>query len=166
MRVWRVCRRAHAPFDGEGARRFGGRWNARGTPLVYTSAEPALAVLEYFVNLEIEDAPGDLVMVSAELPERISVETVDPAMLPRAWRSTPAPAALAQLGTDWARSGRTAALVVPSAVVPIQRNFLLNPLHPDVARIKVGPPEPLALDPRLRKRVSVRDRRRGRPSRR
>ncbi len=152
MHVWRVCRRAHAAFDGAGARRFGGRWNERGTPLVYTSGEPALAILEYLVNLEIEDAPRDLVIVSADIPDSVEVAAVDPDELPRAWRSTPAPASLAKRGTDWARSGRTAVLAVPSAVVPIERNYLLNPLHSAFGSITVARPQPLSLDPRMWKR--------------
>src|SRR5215470_4609719 len=138
MHVWRVCRRAHASFDGEGARRFGGRWNARGTPLVYTSSEPALAVLEYFVNLEIEDAPPDLVMVAADVPGAVRTESLDASTLPRAWRTTPAPTTLARLGTAWAHAMRAAVLAVPSAVVPVQRNYLLNPRHPDFGQIRVA----------------------------
>src|SRR5437762_312824 len=68
MRVWRLCRRAHGAFDGEGARRFGGRWSLRGTPVVYTSASAALATLEYFVHLDVEDAPPDLVLIAADTP--------------------------------------------------------------------------------------------------
>jgi RES domain-containing protein len=136
-------------MDGEGARRFGGRWNAKGTPVVYTSSEPALAVLEYFVNLEIEDAPGDLVMVAADVPGPVRVETVDAPTLPRAWRTTPPPAALARLGTSWADAKRAAVLAVPSAVVPVQRNYLLNPRHPDFEQIRVARAERISLDPRM-----------------
>ena len=149
MRVWRLCRRAHTKFDGEGARRFGGRWNLRGTPVVYASATASLAALEYFVNLDVEDAPPDLVLVAADVPDSLAVEEVAVDALPRGWRRVPALEALARIGTDWARSGRTAVLSVPSAVVPVERNYLLNPAHRDFARIVVGRPERFVLDPRM-----------------
>ncbi len=152
MRVWRLCRRAHAAFDGAGARRFGGRWNLRGTAVVYTSGDAALAVLEYFVNLEIEDAPPDLVLIPADIPRAVRVEDVRPEALPRNWRSSPAPEALGRIGTDWAAKRRTAVLSVPSAIVPVQRNYLLNPAHPDFASVSIGRPERFALDPRMWKR--------------
>src|SRR5205823_3600173 len=106
MRVWRLCRRAHGAFDGEGARRFGGRWSLRGTPVVYTSASAALATLEYFVHLDVEDAPPDLVLIAADVPGSLAIEEIRVGRLPREWRRTPAPEALARLGTQWVRRGR------------------------------------------------------------
>ena len=76
MRVWRLCRRAHAAPDGEGARRYGGRWNQRGTALVYTSASASLAALEYFVHLDPEDAPPDLILVPGDIPPAVA-EIID-----------------------------------------------------------------------------------------
>src|SRR5438034_903834 len=90
MRVWRLCRRAHGAFDGEGARRFGGRWSLRGTPVVYTSASAALATLEYFVHLDVEDAPPDLVLIAADVPGSLAIEEIRVGRLPREWRRTPA----------------------------------------------------------------------------
>jgi RES domain-containing protein len=147
MRVWRLCRRPHARFDGEGARRFGGRWNLRGTAVVYTSATASLAVLEYLVNLEPEDAPADLVLVPADLPDALAVD-VPLERLPADWRTAPAPEALARIGTEWARAGRSAVLSVPSAILPVERNYLLDPAHRDFAAIVVGRPQPFSLDPR------------------
>src|SRR5438876_9327245 len=130
MRVWRLCRRAHGAFDGEGAQRLGGRWSLRGTPAVYTSASAALATLEYFVHLDVEDAPPDLVLIAADVPGSLAIEEIRVGRLPREWRRTPAPEALARLGTEWVRRGRTAVLAVPPAVAPGERNYLLNPIHP------------------------------------
>ena len=149
MKVWRLCRRKHAAFDGEGARAAGGRWNRRGTAVVYTSATLSLAVLEYFVNLPAAAAPPDLVAVSAELPADIPMTSLNLSDLPRGWRKYPAPDALADLGTRWAEEGKTAILAVPSAVVPQERNYLLNPAHPRFREIKTGKPEPLSLDSRM-----------------
>lgn len=69
--------------------------------------------------------------------------------LPSDWRRTPAPPALADLGTAWLRAARTAVLAVPSAVVPLETNHILNPSHPDFRRIVIGRAEPFDLDPRL-----------------
>ena len=160
MRVWRLCRRGRAAFDGEGARRLGGRWNLRGTAVVYTSADASLAVLEYFVNLEWEEAPADLVLIPADVPDALAVEEVRLDRLPAGWRATPAPEALARLGTEWARHARTAALSVPSAIVPVERNYLLNPAHPDFAAIVIGRPQPFTLDPRMWKAGRARAKRR------
>ena len=149
MKVWRLCRKQHAAFDGEGARLAGGRWNRRGTGVVYTSATLSLAVLEYFVNLPVAAAPLDLVAVSAELPADIPTSSLNASDLPRGWRKYPAPDALADLGTRWVEEGKTAILAVPSAVVPQERNYLLNPAHPRFREITPGKPEPLSLDPRM-----------------
>ncbi len=149
MRVWRICRKAHAAFDGEGARRVGGRWNRRGTAVVYASESLALAALEMLVHTAPALLPDDLVAIAAEVPDGIAIEALEAADLPRGWRAYPAPEALADLGSAWAASGRTAVLAVPSAVVPRERNFLLHPGHADFRRIRVGRAEPFALDARL-----------------
>ncbi len=150
MRVFRICRKVHAAFDGEGARLYGGRWNRRGTAVVYASESLALAALELLVHAEPALLPDDLVSVAADVPDALGVESVAARELPRDWRRHPAPEALAERGTEWARSGRTAVLAVPSALVPRERNFLLNPAHPDFKKIRPHGPEPFALDARLR----------------
>jgi len=147
--VWRLCRKRHAAFDGEGARLAGGRWNRRGTPVVYCSATLSLAVLEYFVNLPGGLAPPDLVSIAADVPDALSSESLEAGALPRNWRRYPAPEALAELGTRWVREGKTAVLAVPSVVVPQERNYLLNPAHADFKRVLVGKPDPFSLDLRM-----------------
>jgi len=149
VRVWRLCRKKYAAFDGEGARLAGGRWNRPGTAVVYTSATLSLAVLEYFVNLSSDQAPADLVEVSAEVPEGLAITTLDPSSLPRGWRRYPAPESLAGTGSRWAEERKTAVLAVPSAVVPQEKNYLLNPGHPEFRRITVGKPQPFSLDLRM-----------------
>lgn len=149
MRVWRVSRRVHAAFDGEGARLAGGRWNHRGTPLVYTSATLSLAALEYFVNLDPADAPDDLVATPADIPGGLPLLSLRLKDLPDDWRDYPAPEALADLGTAWARGRSTSVLGVLSAVVPTETTYLLNPTHPRFGRISVGRPEAFSFDPRM-----------------
>jgi len=149
VRVWRLCKKAHAVFDGEGARRAGGRWNRRGTSVVYASQSLSLAALELLVHADPLLLPGDLVAIPADVPEALRIESIEAADLPREWRRYPAPEELADRGSDWARAGRSPVLSVPSAVVPQERNFLLNPAHPDFRRIRPGKPEPFAFDGRL-----------------
>lgn len=149
MTVWRLCSRAHAAFDGEGARLAGGRWNQKGTAIVYASATLSLAAQEYFVHLDPAEVPKDLVAVSADIPEGVRIKSLAVAGLPKKWREYPAPASLAAIGTAWARSLETAVLEVPSVVIPQEKNYLLNPAHPDFGRIARGRPVPFSFDPRM-----------------
>src|SRR5213593_1708141 len=121
MRAWRLCRRAHAAPDGEGARRYGGRWNQRGTALIYTSASASLAALEYFVHLDPQDAPADLILTPVDIPPSLVISELHIEELPADWRSRPAPDTLARMGTNWARRRESAVLSVPSAIVPEER---------------------------------------------
>jgi RES domain-containing protein len=149
--VWRITpgRYAGRAFDGEGARLYGGRWNHPGTGLVYCSSTLSLAALEYFLNLEPLLAPRDLVAIPAEIPADTSRSELASALLPQDWRSYPAPERLRDLGDGWVRSGESAVLFVPSAVIPREHNVLLNPAHPDFPKIRTGKPEPFSYDPRM-----------------
>ena len=148
MWFWRLTKASRPTFDGEGARLFGGRWSHPGVALVYTAESLALAVLEFFVHLSAQDPP-DLAAIRAEIPEELKILRVDPSALPADWRHMPAPAPLAELGTKWVRGAATAVLAVPSAIVPRETNYLLNPAHPEFGRIKIDRPEPFSLDPRM-----------------
>ncbi len=148
--VWRLCaaRYAGTAFSGEGARLYGGRWSPPGLPLVYTSESRALAMLEVLANADEPKVLLDLpwVLVSAEVPPA-AVEK--PARYPESWRQFPHPAETPPFGGAWARAARSVALRVPSAVVPGEFNYLLNPAHPDFKDVRLGPPEPFSFDPRL-----------------
>jgi RES domain-containing protein len=120
--------------------------------VVYTSATLSLAALEVLVHLDRRDAPDDLVAVAAEIPDEVTRRTIEVSELPSTWRRYPAPPALADLGTAWAQAGRITVLVVPSALVPAEANYLLNPAHEAFPAIRVLPPEPFRFDPRLRRR--------------
>jgi RES domain-containing protein len=119
---------------------------------VYTSATLSLAALEYFVHLDPIDAPSDLVAILAEIPDTLARTEIRAETLPPNWRAYPAPEQLAEIGTTWVRARTTAVLVVPSAVVPQERNCLLNPAHSDFRRIRAGKPEAFSFDPRMWRR--------------
>jgi RES domain-containing protein len=150
---------ARTPFDGEGAYRYGGRWSSPGTRLSYTSEHQSLAMLEYFVHLDVDDPPSDLILAVAEVPDDLARERVETSNLPANWREPAAPPELARLGDEFAQRGENCWLLVPSVLAPNENNCLINPRHPDCKRIVVRDAQPLSYDPRLfRKQRSQRRR--------
>lgn len=150
MLSWRVVKPEFAPdaFSGRGARLYGGRWNPRGTALVYTSATLSLATLELLVGTPRAQRLPEYAAFRCSVPARL-IEELDPALLPATWRSYPAPPQLQQIGNEWVTSLRSAALAVPSAVIESEMNLLLNPAHPDFGRIEISEVPPLRFDLRL-----------------
>lgn len=139
MKAWRVCRLPFADLSGEGARIYGGRWNSPGRPVVYTAENPALAVLEVRVHLDLEPdlIPDDYVLMEIDLG-------------PAAVEDVPElPGAATTVGDDWLTAMRSPILQVPSFVVPNSCNLLINPLHPDAAGISVRTTQPFDFDKRL-----------------
>ena len=149
--MYRVLRKAfaRAPLDGEGAYRYGGRWSSVGTRLSYTSEHQSLAMLEYFVHLDADDAPPDLVLVTADIPDDLPKQRVTSDELPGHWRRSPASAELARLGDEFVQKGERCVLIVPSALAPNENNWLLNPHHTGFQKIVVSAIEPLNYDPRM-----------------
>jgi RES domain-containing protein len=140
---------AHEPFGGEGAYRYGGRWSSPGTRLSYASEHQSLAMLEYFVHLDADDAPPDLVLASADVADDLTRRRVEINELPANWRETPAPAELTRFGDEFVQRGQYGVLVVPSALVPVETNWLINPRHADFPRIAIRETESLTYDSRL-----------------
>jgi RES domain-containing protein len=152
LTVWRLltARYAESAFSGEGGRLYGGRWNRKGVPMVYTAGSQSLAMLE----LLVQDEPlrARYVMIAARLPKNLKIERIAPEQLPADWRDLAAREQLQTIGTDWAKRRSSAVLAVPSAVIPSETNYLLNPLHPSFAKIEVGEPQDFITDLRLIKR--------------
>ena len=150
-RVYRILRKRYAktPFDGEGAYRYGGRWSSPGIRLAYASEHLSLAMIEYFIHLDRDDPPPDLVVAAADVPDDVSRVSVSRGSLPATWRQTSGPVELALIGDRFARRRREAVLVVPSALAPDESNWLLNPEHPDFRRARIHPPERFAYDARF-----------------
>ncbi|MGB6688094.1 MAG: RES family NAD+ phosphorylase [Terracidiphilus sp.] len=151
MRIWRICRATYAAdaFSGEGARRFGGRWNSRGVPMVYASTSLALAAVELFVHLEPSQSPSDLVFLSAALPDGEPARTLQPADLPQGWWTEKALLATRELGDAWIRGSSSLALRVPSVPIRSEWNVLVNPIHPRIGELKIDPPQPFVFDARM-----------------
>ena len=150
IRAWRIvnARNAAAAFSGDGSRRSGGRWNSRGNRAVYVADSLALATLEIMVHGVSYETLQNYVCISAGLPERL-IHEVDLKSLPRNWRDDLPPLALRELGDRWLREQKSAALKVPSAVIPVEFNYLLNPRHNDFTKIEIADPLSLAFDKRL-----------------
>lgn len=117
--------------------------------MAYTSSTLALAALELFVHLDASEVPEDLVAIPADIPAALQIARIRPAQLPADWRHYPAPQSLADIGTRWAREGKTAILAVPSAIIPTELNYLLNPVHPAFKQIRIGKPASFQFDPRM-----------------
>jgi RES domain-containing protein len=154
MRVWRICRARFAAesFSGDGARRFGGRWNSRGVPMVYASSSLALAAIELFVHLEPGQAPEDLVYIAAILPPGEPSKSIAESELPADWwnaKNARGLEATRALGDAWLKNGESLAMEVPSAALRLERNVLINPRHQSVARIEVAQPKPFIFDVRM-----------------
>ena len=150
-RVYRVLRRRYArnPFDGEGSYRYGGRWSTPGTRLSYTSEHQSLALLEYFVHLDQDDSPTDLVLAMAQIPDDVTRSGIKISDLPQNWRDPVAPPELAQIGDEFVKTGKACILSVPSVLATTEVNWLLNPAHPDFSRIVIEEPEPVSYDSRM-----------------
>ena len=123
------------------------RWNRKGNLIVYTATSRALAAIEYFVNLEPNQAPNDLIMLEALVPDD-QTEQLDLAVLPRNWYETDNPDCQ-EIGTEWLKSKRSLALKVPSVPVRGDWNVLLNPSHPDFSDIPVIYRVPFFYDERM-----------------
>ncbi|MEZ5787620.1 MAG: RES family NAD+ phosphorylase [Xanthobacteraceae bacterium] len=149
MKLWRIS--TFTDLSGEGGLAASGRWHSLGRPIVYLADHPALALLETIVHLEVDPLylPDEYKLLAIDIPDDIAIEVVDEPGLSTNWRIDIENTRL--LGDHWAASRQTALLKVPSVLVPAAFNFVLNPLHPDAAAIKVVDSQPMKFDPRLLK---------------
>ena len=147
--AWRLTKTKYldTAWDGEGAKRAGGRWNSAGVPVVYTSATLSLALVEVLVHLR-SDVLQAFSAVPIEFDESL-VSVLAAKELPADWKRHPPPPSTQSLGDRWVAGARTALLRVPSVVVPTEFNDLVNPLHPDFARVARLEPIPFPFDRRL-----------------
>jgi RES domain-containing protein len=155
VRVWRLALGRYPALDGEGARLYGGRWNSPGTPMVYAATHLSLALLEQLVHLNPARLPESFRAFAVDLPDAVPVEHGQPDIVSDDVEAT------RRMGDLWARSLRSAALLVPSVIVPAllhpgtiptsERNVLLNPRHASAVEWRAVETS-FRLDPRLRRR--------------
>jgi RES domain-containing protein len=150
--AWRIVQAhvAERAFSGEGARRYGGRWNSKGYAVIYTSSSISLAILEVLVHIPIYDILEEYVYIPVKFGKKLS-RALKPDELPENWKKDPSPQAIKQIGDSWVESQGSVILEVPSAIVPTEKNFLVNPAHTDFNKLKIGTPTKLEFDPRLLK---------------
>lgn len=149
--AWRVVKKSRESeaFSGEGARRYGGRWNRRGTAVVYVSGSMSLAALELFVHLGPAHKGMRFSTFKVEITTRVKVDELPVAELPKNWREEPPPDACKDIGSEWVNGGAAAVLRLPSVVVPVEYNFMLNVGHTDFKKIKISKPIDFSFDPRM-----------------
>jgi RES domain-containing protein len=146
--VYRLSSSRYASHSGRGAALHAGRWNPPGVEAIYAAANPSLAALEILVHFAV--LPLDFVLTEIHIPDGLAIEFVTDDRLPRDWdASSPIPATR-EFGGRWARELRSAVLSVPSSIIPAERNFVINPRHPEFPRIEVLPSKLFRFDPRLK----------------
>ena len=150
MIVYRVGITKYAgDITGEGARLNGGRWNHKSIACIYTSESRALAILEYSVNVNIEDIPRALSITTFEIPE-VEIRHLKESDLPGNWKEVPAPSSTKDFGTGLLIASARAIIRIPSLVIPEEFNYLLNPAHIDYKRCKISGIKDLVYDVRIK----------------
>lgn len=150
MRVFRLSRKKCAKdLSGKGAEKFGNRWNSKGVEMLYTAESRALAMAEVLVHLSLSTLPDDYRMIEIEIPDSITVEKLSFDGLGENWNSNPLDSQTQALGDVFIQSKENGVLKVPSAVVNGDFNYLLNPNHPDIDKIRIVNITDFPLDNRI-----------------
>ncbi|HTH81686.1 MAG TPA: RES family NAD+ phosphorylase [Mucilaginibacter sp.] len=139
-------------LSGYGAEKTGGRWNSRGIPILYTAGSRALAMVEIAVHVPIGIVPSNYYIATIELPENTDILKIKTADLPINWNRHPFIKATQLLGDDFIKNNQHLVMQVPSATVAGDFNYLINPRHPDLKKVKIKSREPFEFDVRLFKK--------------
>ncbi|SFF87863.1 RES family NAD+ phosphorylase [Pontibacter chinhatensis] len=138
MIVYRLSRGLYRnDLSGRGAEIAGGRWNSKGTAILYTSESIALCTVEVAVHMPLGIVPKDYYLVRIEIPDSASIKELPETELPHDWKSFPHANSTQELGDDFVQEAAHLVLKVPSATVQGTYNYLLNPRHPDFHQVKV-----------------------------
>jgi RES domain-containing protein len=132
----------------EKERLYGARWNSPGIAAVYASETRALSVLEILVGIRSTRAIDAYVLIPIRFDDSI-VDSVQSDQLPEDWRKSPPPPSTQRIGDDWVMRQRSAILRVPSAIIPAQFNYVINPVDAAFAQVQIGEHEEITIDPRL-----------------
>ncbi|MEE9438414.1 MAG: RES domain-containing protein [Saprospiraceae bacterium] len=152
MKVYRIARWANLEdLSGFGAEKYGGRWNAEGYSMLYTSINLSLAVLEILANTKRRLINEEYGYIEIEIPENVQIKTVKPISMPNFWRNASYSHDTISKGTDWIKSNSSLGLSVPSAVLSQERNILINPRHKDHQSLKITIKGKLNIDGRVTK---------------
>lgn len=150
MFVFRLSKKKFsATLSGAGAVSAGGRWNSKGTAIIYTSDNRALSMLEKYVHLPSGIIPNDFIMMTIDIPNTINKEVINIKTLPTDWKNDTGILKTKTIGDDFVASNSACILQVPSAIVPGDHNYLINPKHPDFSKIKIVEKVDFPFDDRL-----------------
>ncbi|HTD41452.1 MAG TPA: RES family NAD+ phosphorylase [Mucilaginibacter sp.] len=150
MIVYRLCRKTYAnDLSGRGAEISGGRWNSKGIAALYTSSSRALCAIEIIVHVPAGIIPKDYHMVTIDIPDNISIKTMEAKDLPAKWNSNPISLSTQRIGNIFFSEQKEMVLKVPSSIIKEEWNYILNPLHKDFKKIKIINAEPFTFDKRL-----------------
>jgi RES domain-containing protein len=136
MIIYRICNKAYSDdLSGTGAKLFGGRWNSKGLPMLYTAEHISLAVLEMLVHTQFQDFKQALCLLHISIPDAIAVKEIKISKLKKEWIEDNS--YTKYMGNEFIKSSSNLILKVPSAVVHAEHNFLINPLHADFKKVKI-----------------------------
>lgn len=156
--LWRIeySRHLDDALSGEGARRYGGRWNRKGTAVVYLSSSLSLAALEKFVHAQPAGKDIALHALAIELPRDTLERALRPDPLPAGWSNPEPQQQTMKWGSEWAGAGKSLAALVPTALLPLacferteEFNLILNPQHPDMKKVRIADRAAYSFDPRM-----------------
>jgi RES domain-containing protein len=151
IRAFRLTKstRVSSALSGDGAWKYGGRWNSPGRRVVYASSTLSLAMLEIMVHLDdYATLCKSYSFIPLEIPSEL-VTGIELSALAEGWNASTVGAASQQVGDAWAFGKKSAVLAVPTVLAPRELNYLINPEHPEFRRITIGKPEQLCFDPRF-----------------
>lgn len=148
MIVYRITDKKHASdLSGTGVTMYGGRWNKKGTPVLYTGESKEIALLETIVHTPPMLIP-DLDILTLKIPDN-SITEIKISQLPRNWINYPAPTILSEIAENWVQQGKTIALKVPSCIIHSAHNYILNCRHPNYNQVKLLEHKNFHFDSRL-----------------
>jgi RES domain-containing protein len=150
MKVYRLSRAAYAnDLSGKGASFKGARWNSAGVEMIYTAESRALALAEVMVHFTAAMVPHDYRMISMEIPDDLVIQHIVLKDLPTDWNIFPYHSSTQTIGDQFIHENKFLILRAPSAVVPGDYNFLLNPHNPDIKKVTILKSEKFPFDKRM-----------------
>lgn len=148
MFLYRISNARYADdLSGNGARLYGGRWNSEGRAIVYLASSRSLAILESLAHLSPTNIPVDYVILTIDVPDDFF--EIDIKLLPNNWSEYPEPNILKEICNSFLQKNEFLLLKVPSAIVPQEFNYLMNPMHQKAGKVKIVSKAPFSFDERL-----------------
>lgn len=124
-------------ISGQGAKIYGGRWNSVGNAMLYTSFSPSLAMLEFACNASGITKTNQTSLLTLKIASNVKIDSIAMNDLPDNWQQVPSPDSLKTIGNNWLKKNKTLALKVPSAIMPLEYNLLINSLHKDFIKLEI-----------------------------